>query len=223
MVVPVFLIVAVAYVYFVKHQQSAVKDFAKQRNLQFQKMVVLNGLDGVIFRNSGVIQATGVSSGSMANWLISGVESNISFRMFEHRLSLGRNESSNFTVMDIAVNGNGLRFLLASKTHPSTINNVNSGLQKLSLEGNFDSFFTLYGSAGSEVETLQIFTPDIMALLIDHYQDYAIELTPMHLFLYKQNPNMLKSVSSIDQMLNDALGLTTKFFPVVTKVDTSTV
>jgi hypothetical protein len=39
--------------------------------------------------------------------------------------------------------------------------------QRLSLEGDFDRYFTLYAPADYERDALYVFTPDLMALLID--------------------------------------------------------
>lgn len=48
--------------------------------------------------------------------------------------------------------------------------------QRLSLEGDFDRWFSLYVPAGYERDALFVFTPDVMAALVDHASAYSIEV-----------------------------------------------
>ena len=56
--------------------------------------------------------------------------------------------------------------------------------QVLSLEGNFDDYFTLYAPIKYERDALYVFTPDVMAALIDHGRQYDIEIIDDELFIY---------------------------------------
>lgn len=56
--------------------------------------------------------------------------------------------------------------------------------QKLQLEGDFNEHFTLYCPPGRERDALQIFTPDVMALLIDHGSTWDVEIIDDNLFVY---------------------------------------
>lgn len=56
--------------------------------------------------------------------------------------------------------------------------------QRLSLEGNFDQYFTLYCPAGYEQDALYLFTPDIMARFIDNAAQLDVEIVDDWLFLY---------------------------------------
>lgn len=55
--------------------------------------------------------------------------------------------------------------------------------QVLSLEGNFDDNFTLYCPEGYEQDALYLFTPDVMAQLIDHVRGFDVEILDDWLFL----------------------------------------
>jgi len=59
--------------------------------------------------------------------------------------------------------------------------------QKLSLEGDFDRFFTMYCPAGYERDALRIFTPDLMQLLIETTAGCDVELVDEWMFVYS-NP-----------------------------------
>ena len=56
--------------------------------------------------------------------------------------------------------------------------------QRLSLEGDFDKYFTLYCPEGYEQDALYLFTPDIMARFIDSAAQLDVEIVDDWLFLY---------------------------------------
>ena len=82
---------------------------------------------------------------------------------------------------------------------PVAINNK----QKLSLEGDFDKFFTLYAPKEYERDALYIFTPDLMALFIDISGQFDAEIVDDMLFVYSSEPfdmlnvGVMKSLFSI--------------------------
>lgn len=77
--------------------------------------------------------------------------------------------------------------------------------QKMSLEGDFNEHFTLYAPAGYEKDALYIFTPDVMAKLIDDGGGYDMEVVDDTLYLYSQvrfdllSPQKLELLYSIMQ------------------------
>ena len=56
--------------------------------------------------------------------------------------------------------------------------------QVLHLEGDFDRYFTLYCPADYERDALYIFTPDLMALLVDNAAPFAVELIDTWMLIY---------------------------------------
>jgi len=56
--------------------------------------------------------------------------------------------------------------------------------QVLSLEGDFDRYFTLYCPQQYERDALYVFTPDLMALCIDHAAPFDVEIVDDWMFLY---------------------------------------
>lgn len=56
--------------------------------------------------------------------------------------------------------------------------------QRLSLEGDFNRHFTLYVPAGYERDALYVFTPDLMALLIDETGDLDVEVRDDRLLVW---------------------------------------
>lgn len=65
--------------------------------------------------------------------------------------------------------------------------------QILSLEGDFDQHFTLYCPQEYEQDALYVFTPDLMALLIDDAGTYDVEIVDDWMFLY--SPHALPALS----------------------------
>ena len=56
--------------------------------------------------------------------------------------------------------------------------------QILSLEGDFDRYFTLYCPKEYERDALYVFTPDLMALLIDEAAPFDVEIVDDWMFVY---------------------------------------
>lgn len=56
--------------------------------------------------------------------------------------------------------------------------------QILSLEGDFDQYFTLYCPKEYERDALYVFTPDLMALLIDEAAPFDVEIVDDWMFVY---------------------------------------
>lgn len=63
--------------------------------------------------------------------------------------------------------------------------------QKLSLEGNFDDYFTLYAPKEYERDAFYVFTPDLMALLIDYLASCDVEVIDNQLFIYSTKFELL--------------------------------
>jgi hypothetical protein len=61
--------------------------------------------------------------------------------------------------------------------------------QILQLEGNFNEYFTLYAPVGYERDALYIFTPDLMALLIDESSQFDAEIIDNNLYFYSKSFN----------------------------------
>ena len=56
--------------------------------------------------------------------------------------------------------------------------------QVLSLEGDFDRYFTLYCPKDYERDALYVFTPDLLALLIDESRHFDVEIVDDWMFVY---------------------------------------
>jgi hypothetical protein len=69
----------------------------------------------------------------------------------------------------------------------ANLSNLPVGLksrQQISLEGDFDKHFTVYCPSDYGRDTLYWLTPELMALLIDKFADYDVEVVDNYVYLY---------------------------------------
>jgi len=76
--------------------------------------------------------------------------------------------------------------------------------QILHLEGDFDQHFTLYCPAEYEQDALYIFTPDLMALLIDEAAPFDVELIDRWMFVYSSRPFELTDPAVLQRLFTIA-------------------
>jgi len=73
--------------------------------------------------------------------------------------------------------------------------------QVLSLEGDFNRYFTLYCPKQYERDALYVFTPDLMALLIDEAAPFDVEIIDRWLFVYAARPFPLADPATYQRLL----------------------
>ena len=81
-----------------------------------------------------------------------------------------------------------------------------SGLHRLTLEGDFHLFFTVYCEAGYERDALYILTPDLMAALVDNASNSDVEFIEDQFFVYFASSADITTVSmwtSVCALLNN--------------------
>ncbi|MBX3093916.1 MAG: hypothetical protein KF680_05150 [Cryobacterium sp.] len=74
--------------------------------------------------------------------------------------------------------------------------------QRLSLEGDFDRHFTLYCPREYESDALYIFTPDLMALLIDEAAKLDVEIVDDWMFVYSRSKLDLANPHALAPLFN---------------------
>lgn len=73
--------------------------------------------------------------------------------------------------------------------------------QKLSLEGDFDKYFTLYTPKQYERDALYVFTPELMSILVDQLSLYDIEIIDDDLYLYNPTPFVLSDGNQLKSLI----------------------
>lgn len=94
-------------------------------------------------------------------------------------------------------------FLGMMSNLPDTFNRS----QRLSLEGDFDNYFSLYAPQQYERDALYVLTPNIMALLIDKAAKFDMEIVDSDLFLYRSMPFQLHKAEEFGSVFGLAASL----------------
>jgi hypothetical protein len=107
------------------------------------------------------------------------------------RVSFSTNEVMSVGYLAIRLERKLPQFVLdASRNDDGRLSNLPMPIaagQRLSLEGDFDQHFTLHSPRGYERDALYIFTPDLMALLIDETGDFDVEIVDEWFFVYSRH------------------------------------
>lgn len=85
-----------------------------------------------------------------------------------------------------------------------TLSTLFEGLRrqdKLKLEGDFNNHFTLYAPAQYHTDALYVFTPDVMAALIDAGKNYDIEIVDDELYVYADSNTDLSRPEQLQPFL----------------------
>lgn len=176
-----------------------------ERGFEYQRELRGPGLPGVLFREGSKIVASDVidaRSGS-APFLAGGLTG-----LYGEDSSLPSMAVTSFvaiplerTVPNIVLFGKGIGALRRAGV-------AVAGRQKLSLEGDFDKHFTLYCPQGYERDALEIFTPDLMQLLLDTTSGCDVELVDDWMFVYSKplrysTPEALDGLVAVTERARD--------------------
>lgn len=112
-------------------------------------------------------------------------------------------------ILDGKRNNESLLSLNRTPHNGVLVGNLDKG-QKMSLEGQFDRYFSLYAPKEYEQEALYVFTPDLMALLIDNVNDYDAEVVGNQLFIYVKDGLRLDSSAVVRKLIRAYEAVATK-------------
>ena len=162
------------------------KKIKRQFTEEFGKEIGFSYTDSIPLENvSGKLFSTGHSQSIFD--VLSGIYQNISMQIFTFRFTIGSGKSAHtysYTVFEATLTGIVPHILLFSKIHESVVFDYFSGDETLKLEGDFNNYFTLRIPEGNEQEAYQIFTPDVMANLIDKASELSFEFVGNKLYIY---------------------------------------
>jgi hypothetical protein len=178
---PVFL-AFLAYGYIQRNIRHAfMRQFAKTNNFSYQKQAPVEQFPAPYLEMGHSRKIEDVVSGKYLGLPVS---------FFTFSCTVGYGKSAKhiiFTACEIHYIANLPRIFLDSLHHDflgAEIFTKSSYGEIISLEGDFNKYFTLYVPKGFEREALQIFAPDIMAKLIDNSKQFDLEFFGDHLYVY---------------------------------------
>ena len=169
-----------------KWQQGVrINRFAEANGLKFSPKIDDPVRDGMIFNIGHSRNAYNILTSKSSN----------SFEIANYTYTTGSGKSSHtyiYGYIMVQLDRNLPHIVLDSKANNTKIFGLSiSDLpvefnpdQKLSLEGDFDSHFTLYAPKEYEQDALYIFTPDLMQLFIDDSLSFDAEIVDNNIYIY---------------------------------------
>jgi hypothetical protein len=155
--------------------------FARANGMTYVPRFDSPGLPGMIFSLGNSRQASDLVRGERPRF--------VEFANYHYTTGSGKNRTTHawgyvavrldVPLPHIVLDATGNNGLFGSNL-PATFDKD----QRLSLEGDFDRYFSLYCPQGYEPDALYLFTPDIMARFIDNAAALDVEIVDDWLFLY---------------------------------------
>ncbi len=155
------------------------KDFADAMNYSYSKVGNLG--EGTLFNFGNNRQATDEISGKYLDK---------DFRLFLYSATIGEGKNKttySFSVLELTFDALLPNIILYSKHIGNTLPIVLDS-EKITLEGNFNEFFSLRVPKGYENEAYQIFTPDIMQIFIRDVKNMNFEFYKNKVYLFSHSP-----------------------------------
>ncbi|WP_341955874.1 hypothetical protein [Microbacterium sp. LWH13-1.2] len=163
--------------------------FAQANGMSYEGRVTAPTLPGMIFSLGGSRMSTDLVRGTTPRF--------VEFGNYQYTVKRGKSSTTyrwGYVAMKLDVPLPNI--VLDAKGNNGFGSNLPASFQKeqrLSLEGDFDEYFTLYCPEGYERDALYLFTPDIMARFIDNAAELDVEIVDDWMFLYTQ-----RRVSTLD-------------------------
>lgn len=155
--------------------------FAQANGLEFVPQIADPGLPGMVFRLGHSRVATNLLRGQQPRF--------VEFGNYRYTTGSGKNRTTHrWGYVAVKIDNLLPHIVLDAKGNNSLLGSnlpvVYQKEQRLKLEGDFDSYFSLYCPAGYEADALYLFTPDIMQRFIAHAAELDVEIVDDWLFLY---------------------------------------
>jgi len=135
----------------------------------------------------------------------------IKIYLYSYTVGYGKNSHTyHHTVLSLTFNTTMPDIVLTTKGHWLSDSLVPNNISVVKLEGDFNKYFTLHIPKGYEVEALEVFTPNVMAKLIDKARSLNLEIFQNSLYIYSdgfiQTKEKLYTMYELAKYLTDELG-----------------
>ena len=168
--------------------------FANANGMAFAASVIEPGYPGVIFHSGKRREATDVMAALSEPFFELG-----NYRYFGSQNERQRNEWG-FVRIRLQRRIPHLMLIPTTGKVKSRLPVVFSRDQVLSLEGDFDRYFTLYAPKEYERDALYVLSPDLMVLLMDNAAPFTIEIVDDWMFVYSTKPFDMRDPSTYDRL-----------------------
>ncbi len=150
---------------------------------------------------------------------IGGIYQNHPIEIFYYQYTTGQGKQKTihpYTVARITLQGTAPDILMESKKNLFQTKRKRSNQKELLLESNFRDHFTTYVPEDFGIETFEIFTPEILARLIDAAQGFDFEFIESALYVYTSGT--IEKRARLTAMLELAQYLITTIGPRITRL-----
>ncbi len=194
-------------------EDAFLQQFATANGYTFAQTGAVDETYGTIFRLPGVQQVSDVVSGTYGG-------NDLRLFLYELVVEHGRDQRRYAnTVIELDLHGSLPNLLMANK-HQSMaeldLAQAFSVTNKITLEGDFNQYFELYAPAGNELEALQIFSPDTMAIMEDGSRHYTVEFAANRIYIYCTG--LVSTTGELTHLFNLAKQLITKIAPLASRL-----
>jgi len=165
-----------------KVRKEFMLQFAKTNGLQYVGCGDSAATKGNLFKK-------GNSTGRSVSHLVEGEKGGRRIKFFLYTYSVGSGKHKqiyNYTVCEIFFNGQAPDIVIESKSDWDFISYAGNQQKEMPVEGFFKEYFGVYVPEDFEIETLEIFTPDVMAYLVEHAKKYNFEFVEDRLYIFRQ-------------------------------------
>ncbi|WP_431074997.1 hypothetical protein [Microbacterium phyllosphaerae] len=163
--------------------------FAQANGMSYEGRIASPSLPGMIFSLGSARMSTDLVRGTKPRF--------VEFGNYQYTVKRGKSSTTyRWGYVAVKLDVPLPNIVLDAKGNNGFGSNLPASFQKeqrLSLEGDFDEYFTLYCPEGYERDALYLFSPDIMARFIDNAAELDVEIVDDWMFLYTQ-----RRVSTLD-------------------------
>ena len=216
MMVPVLMIFlfipgAILYGIISKGKRSLqIEQFCKDNNFSLQPVQNAGDKTGSLFKRG--------DSRLISNQ-ISGADGDTKFSIYDYQYATGSGKSRSihhFGVAEITLKRKFPHILVDNKRDGSISGFEFDKSQKLELEGDFNTYFSVYGPKEYEIEVLQVLNPSVMVSLLSMHESFDIEIIGDKLYIYNHGMSAKKRTfqaifNAIEQLSTSTRGVQTSF------------
>lgn len=188
-VIPLYLVMVIN-----KIKSSFWKQFAEVNGWRYKESVDSQNEQGIMFRQG--------SGGGGTEHNIEGNIDGRSFRVFGYQFTVGRGDSAktyHYTVFAFKFDGLFPHIYLNNKYNSYGV----SVGERIPLPGEFEKKFTLSAPRKYETEALEIFTPDVLAALLDNDFPHDVEFVDQEVLIFTSG--QIDSFEQLEKEFNRAL------------------
>ncbi|MFT4259876.1 hypothetical protein [Microbacterium sp.] len=163
--------------------------FAAANSMEYIERIDAPPLPGMIYTSGTGRMATDVVRGTAGRF--------VEFGNYQYTTSSGKNSTTHhWGYVAIKLDAPLPHIVLDALGDNTLGSDVAAGFsrdQRLSLEGDFDRYFSLFCPSGYEADALYLFTPDVMMRFVDHLAHLNVEIVDDWMFFYTR-----RAVSTLD-------------------------